>query len=162
MATVVPRWLTYVTAVDAEILAALMGCQAGDFRRVAADDGHRQFIQQAQGRLGAESRTAGADGVEDDGHAVGSGRFTGCQHGLQGPRLERPQVEDQGPGGSRHFGDFLDGIGHSRRRADGQGRIGAVSHGDEIGDMVNEGPLTAQFLKGPGDGRNKFHLHPPF
>ena len=27
--------------------------------------------------------------------------------------------------------------------------------------MVNEGPLTAQFLKGLGDGRNKFHLHPP-
>ena len=149
-------------AVDAEILTALMGGQTGDFRSIAADDGQGQFVQQALRSLGPESRAAGADGVEDDGNAVSRSGPASCHHGFQRPLLERSQIEDQGLGGGRHFSDFLDGIGHGRRGADGQGRIGAVGHGDEISDVVDEGPLAAQFLKGLGHSRDEFHRQAPF
>ena len=126
-----------MAAVDA-LGGRLVPAEGQDLGGVAPHDVRPDLGNESPGRLRPHPRGPGADGIEDDRDAPFPGFPAGLEHGLDPGGAQGPDIDDQGVRDADHLLDFLDGVGHDRRGADGQEGVGRDVHGHEVGDVVNE------------------------
>ena len=119
----------------------------GHFGGIALDHINSGLAEQLQAFPVAQGGGARAADIEDHRDAFLVGAAGGELHGFNKLNRQRADIQHQGGGDLGHFGGFLPGMGHHRRRAKGLDHLRAIVNRDPVRQVVDHGLLLTDSVQ---------------
>ena len=126
--------------------AAAQG-QGFDFGNIAPNHRKLHLIQQPKGSIRPQGGGPRPHRVQHHRMAQLIGPLPGGEHGRDGALVQGSNVDVQSTADGGDLHGILRVVRHNGRAAAGQQHIGAVVHGDIVGDVVDQGGFLADILK---------------